>query len=274
MADHARGFQVIFPPRRIRFGSFEADSRSGELRKNGIKVRIGQQTFQILMMLLDHPGEVVLREEIRLNLWPHDTVVEFDHSINAAIQKLREALGESAGDPRYIETLPRRGYRFIGTVEIPEAPERLEPAPAPDAAATETRHPRWSFAIAAAALLIALLVLAATRLWVTRTPLKSSDIHSWTSGTTSGCFSRWIGRDLHRPARAGLSSHRFDRGDAGVHARKVDGQTGVVAGRKPACIAHPRRAGSGAASQRRSRDGLAQNDAHARIHAGAGRQHP
>src|SRR5580658_6212168 len=128
MADHARGLEVIFPPRRIRFGPFEADSRSGELRKHGIKVRIGQQTFHILMMLLEHPGEVVLREEIRLRLWPHDTVVEFDHSINAAIQKLRDALGETAGDPRYIETLPRRGYRFIGTVETPEPAQVTEPA--------------------------------------------------------------------------------------------------------------------------------------------------
>src|SRR5580658_1072621 len=148
MADHARGLEVIFPPRRIRFGPFEADSRSGELRKHGIKVRIGQQTFHILMMLLEHPGEVVLREEIRMKLWPHDTVVEFDHSINAAIQKLRDALGESADKPRYIETLPRRGYRFLGTVETAPAEPLSEPAlsgPAPPEPVTEPASPRpWS----------------------------------------------------------------------------------------------------------------------------------
>src|ERR1022692_1834996 len=96
MTDYALGFQVVPPARRFRFGPFEADSRAGELRKHGIKVRIGQQTSQILLMLLEHPDEVVLREDLRMKLWPHDTVVEFDHSINAAIQKLRSALGETA----------------------------------------------------------------------------------------------------------------------------------------------------------------------------------
>lgn len=117
MPENILAFEIVPPSRFIRFGPFELDTRSGELRKHGIKVRLPKQTFQILMMLLKHPGEVVLREEIRDNLWPGDTVVEFEHSINAAIQKLRDALGESAGDPKYIETLPRRGYRFIGTVE-------------------------------------------------------------------------------------------------------------------------------------------------------------
>src|SRR5580704_409120 len=131
MPDRAFGFQVVPPARRFRFGPFEADSRAGELRKHGIKVRIGQQTFQILLMLLEHPGEVVLRDDIRLKLWPHDTVVEFDHSINAAIQKLRGALGESAEQPLYIETLPRRGYRFVGTVEFPVAPPVSAPVAPP-----------------------------------------------------------------------------------------------------------------------------------------------
>src|SRR5579859_2559598 len=117
MPENIRVFQVVPPNQHIRFGPFELDARAGELRKHGIRIKLGQQTFQILLMLLKHPGEVVLREEIRYKLWPHDTVVEFDHSINAAIQKLRDALGESADNPRYVETLPRRGYRFIGTVE-------------------------------------------------------------------------------------------------------------------------------------------------------------
>jgi serine/threonine protein kinase/formylglycine-generating enzyme required for sulfatase activity len=103
--------------RLIRFGPFEFEARTGELRKHRIKIRLQEQPCQILVMLLEHPGDAVLREEIRKKLWPNDTVVEFDHSINAAIKKLREALGDSAEDPRYIETLARRGYRFIGIVE-------------------------------------------------------------------------------------------------------------------------------------------------------------
>src|SRR5215472_11810038 len=99
------------PTRTIRFGPFELDTRAAELRKHGIKIRLQEQSFQILVMLLESPGEVVLREDIRKKLWPNDTIVEFDPSINAAIKKLREALGDSADDPRYVETLARRGYR-------------------------------------------------------------------------------------------------------------------------------------------------------------------
>jgi Tol biopolymer transport system component/DNA-binding winged helix-turn-helix (wHTH) protein len=116
---------------RIRFGVFELDLRAGELRKHGRKIRLQEQPLRILSMLLEHPGEVVLREEIRLNLWPDDTVVEFDHSINAAVKKLRDALGESAQKPRYIETISKRGYRFIGEVAgAAEAPKEV-PAEAP-----------------------------------------------------------------------------------------------------------------------------------------------
>jgi Tol biopolymer transport system component/DNA-binding winged helix-turn-helix (wHTH) protein len=126
--------------RLIRFGAFELDARAGELRKHGLKIRLQEQPFRILTMLLEHPGEVVLREEIRLNLWPDDTVVEFDHSINAAVKKLRDALGESAQKPRYIETVSKRGYRFIGEVTAPseapaEAPKIVEDQLSPQPAA-------------------------------------------------------------------------------------------------------------------------------------------
>src|SRR5215471_4022850 len=104
-------------PRILRFGPFELDLRAREMRKHGVRIRLPEQSFQILLMLLDHPGEVVLREEIRLRLWPNNTIVEFDHSINAAIKRLRNALGESAVDPRYVETLAKRGYRFVGEIE-------------------------------------------------------------------------------------------------------------------------------------------------------------
>ena len=129
MTQNALNLQVVPPARHIRFGPFELDTRAGELRKHSIKIRLPQQSFQILFMLLKQPGEVVLREEIQQKLWPQNTAVEFDHSINAAIQKLRDSLGESAGKPRYVETVPRRGYRFIGTVETPVAEPVSQPAP-------------------------------------------------------------------------------------------------------------------------------------------------
>jgi DNA-binding winged helix-turn-helix (wHTH) protein/Tol biopolymer transport system component len=116
------------PVRVIRFGIFEANLRSGELRKSGIRIKLHDQPFQILTMLLERPGELVTREEIRNRLWPGDTFVDFDHSLNNAVNRLREALGDSADSPRFIETLPRRGYRFVGQtdgtgfVEIGESP--------------------------------------------------------------------------------------------------------------------------------------------------------
>jgi eukaryotic-like serine/threonine-protein kinase len=125
----------------VRFGPFELDLRSAELRKNDLRIRLQDQPFQILVALLERPGEVVLREEIRKKLWPDDTVVEFDHSINAAVKRLRDVLRESAEKPRYIETLARRGYRFIGQVETaPSAPN--EPTlEATDVAAGDSLSP-------------------------------------------------------------------------------------------------------------------------------------
>jgi DNA-binding winged helix-turn-helix (wHTH) protein len=99
--------------RLFRFAAFQLDLRAGELRRNGVKVRVPDQSIQVLAMLLEHPGEVVTREELHQKLWPNGTIVEFDHSINAAIKRLRKALEDSAEEPRFIETLPRRGYRFI-----------------------------------------------------------------------------------------------------------------------------------------------------------------
>ena len=107
----------------VRFGVFEADLQSGELSRNGAKVRLQEQPFQILSLLLQKPGEVVTREELRARLWPADTFVDFDHGLNAAIKRLRDALGDSAENPRFVETLARRGYRFIAPVEAsPQVP--------------------------------------------------------------------------------------------------------------------------------------------------------
>ena len=119
-----------------RFGVFELDLTAGELRKSGVKLRLQGQPFQVLALLLDHAGDVVTREELQQKLWPSDTFVDFDHSLNTAINKVREALGDSASSPRYVETLARRGYRFIAPVEhnSPSVPTNSVPtAPtAPD----------------------------------------------------------------------------------------------------------------------------------------------
>ena len=104
-------------PRRVHFSVFEVDLRAGELRKHGLKVKLHGQPFQVLAMLLERPGELVTREEIREKLWPQDTFIDFEHSVNSSIKRLREALGDDAATPRFIETLPRHGYRFIAPVE-------------------------------------------------------------------------------------------------------------------------------------------------------------
>src|SRR5580700_3422996 len=120
----------IRPSRLYRFGPFELDVRAGELRKHGARLHLRDQAFQLLLLLLEHPGEIVVRGEIRDRLWPNQTVVEFDHGINSAIRRLRDILGESAENPRYIETVARRNYRFVGQVEVVEASctEPLAPA--------------------------------------------------------------------------------------------------------------------------------------------------
>src|SRR5262245_42764043 len=101
----------------IRFGSFEIDPRARELRKSGIRIRLQDQPFEILAMMLDRPGEVVTREELRQRLWPAGTFVDFEHSLNAAVKRLRSALGDDADNPRFVETLHRRGYRFIAPID-------------------------------------------------------------------------------------------------------------------------------------------------------------
>jgi TolB-like protein/DNA-binding winged helix-turn-helix (wHTH) protein/Tfp pilus assembly protein PilF len=158
--------------RRIRFGPYEVDLRSRELRKHGTKMRLQDQPFQVLAMLLERPGELVTREELRSKLWPQDTFVDFDVGLNTAIKRLRDALNEKADHPRYIETLPRRGYRFIAPVkEVDPAPLQavpsliyhlplVEPPPTPNIA--EQRRflrPIWVSGFALAGLLAILLGL-------------------------------------------------------------------------------------------------------------------
>ena len=116
----------------VRFDAYEVDLRAGELYRAGRKIRLQVQPFHVLAMLLEHPGHVVAREDLQKRLWPADTFVDFDHSLNTAIKKLRQALSDDKKKPRFIETLPKRGYRFIGTVEQPERP------PAPSSAKIAT----------------------------------------------------------------------------------------------------------------------------------------
>ena len=108
-------------PRSVRFGAFEADLHTGELRKEGAKLKFSRQPFQVLAILLEQPGEVVTREELQKRLWP-DTFVDVERNLNTAVNKIREVLGDSAESPRFVETLPRRGYRFIGEVQAPVQP--------------------------------------------------------------------------------------------------------------------------------------------------------
>lgn len=108
-------------PNLVRFGEYEADLRSGELRRQGQRLKLQEKPFQVLAALLARPGELVTREELRQSLWPADTFVDFEHGLNTAVNKVRDVLRDSANNPRFIETLPRRGYRFVGAISAPAA---------------------------------------------------------------------------------------------------------------------------------------------------------
>src|SRR6266516_272280 len=160
-------------PRVLRFGVFELDRRSGELRREGLRVRLQEQPLRILEALLDARGEPVTREALRQRLWPDETFVDFDSGLNRAINRLRAALGDEADNPRFIETLERRAYRFIAPVSAPEpaAPPAPEVAarPAPPAEASSPPIPRhrramWLGAAFAAAVLTAVLIALAPAL--------------------------------------------------------------------------------------------------------------
>jgi DNA-binding winged helix-turn-helix (wHTH) protein/Tol biopolymer transport system component len=154
------------------FGVFQVDLRAGELRKNGVKVKLQEQPFQVLCLLLDHPGELVSREEFRNRLWPADTFVDFDHGLNAAIKRLRDALGDSADSPAFIETLARRGYRFIAPVEGGAAPGAIELVPVLDRARSESTFFRsWVAIVLLSPIVIALLGWA---LW--RSPQRPPEV--------------------------------------------------------------------------------------------------
>ena len=114
-------------PLIVRFGVFEVNLTAGELRRQGLKIHLPEQAFRVLALLLERPGLLFTREDLRAQLWPADTFVDFDHGLNTAIYKIRRALGDSAASPRFVETVARRGYRFLAPVEF--LPAKTSPDP-------------------------------------------------------------------------------------------------------------------------------------------------
>src|SRR6266478_9674444 len=142
----------------LRFGEFDLDLPSAELYKRGHRIRIPHQSVQVLAVLLERPGEVVTREELYRKLWPDDVFVDFEHSLNSAVKKLRQSLSDSAETPKFIETLSRRGYRFVGTLEeTPSPPPELprpEPAQPSSPMSAPSRRPTLVWAVVSVVILI------------------------------------------------------------------------------------------------------------------------
>jgi TolB-like protein/DNA-binding winged helix-turn-helix (wHTH) protein/Flp pilus assembly protein TadD len=195
---------------RLRFGVFELDLRAGELRKRGLRVRLQEQPFQVLATLLQHPGEVVTREELQKKLWPADTFVDFDHGLNKTINKIREALGDSAESPRFVETVARRGYRFLAEVKVadaapapspehatqaypsPETPGRPDSADKPAPPKPTPLRPVWKLPVFAVLLVIASLAIWKLYSWKHASPLIRSlavlPLESLSSDTSQDYF--------------------------------------------------------------------------------------
>src|ERR1035437_10522227 len=187
--------------RVIRFGVFEVDLQEAELRKSGIRIKLQEQPFQILTILLERPGQTVTREELRRQLWPADTFVDFDHSLNSSIKKLREALGDNSENPRFIETLHRRGYRFIASVdgarasaagqtELPSEPAQ----PVPAARADWKQAARWWKWTAVVVLAVLAVLLG---LWL-RSPLPRARVIASQELTNDGLLKESLVTDGSR----------------------------------------------------------------------------
>ena len=162
------------PDSPVRFGAFELHLRTGELRKAGVRINLPEQPFQVLKALLDRPGDLVTREELRQRLWPAETFVDFEHGLNAAVRRLRDALGDSAEVPRFVETLPRRGYRFIAPVTGPEPTPADTPAPTTPPTSARISEPaavpptsrRRTFSVAGIGLVAVLTLVAVGTVWM------------------------------------------------------------------------------------------------------------
>jgi Tol biopolymer transport system component/DNA-binding winged helix-turn-helix (wHTH) protein len=206
-------------PRIIQFGLFELDLDARELRKSGVRIRLQEQPFQILAMLLERPGEIVTREELRNRLWPKDTFVDFDLSLNSAVKKLRQALGDDSENPRFIETLYRRGYRFIGQTNgtgVVRDPVAASPIPSPvqltqplPAKSRRINHPALAWMVSALVILIAVLV------WLAR-PLPPPRILGYTQITHDGLRKGGIVTDGERLYFHQLQGNRFGSAQVSV----------------------------------------------------------
>ncbi len=222
------------PPRNgsrtVRFGVFEADLHSGEVRKSGNRVKLQDQPFKVLQILLERPGDLVSREELQTRIWPEETYGDFDHAVNVAVGKLRTALGDSADNPSYIETVPRRGYRFVAPLERAQ----VEPPPPPPAeivvAPAEVPSRGRKLVLAGLLALIVCGILVALGVWL-RTPhrpfasigLSASDspprhrvfrqvCPGWTQRRLQRLLGRRAHRDfLHRPENPGPAERRHPR---------------------------------------------------------------
>lgn len=214
------------PARRsLRFGPYELDVRSRELHRNGSRVSVPDQPLAFLTTLLERPGEIVTREELRQRLWPGGTFVDFEHGLNAAVKRLRDALGDSADAPQFIETVPRRGYRFVAPVEdigaaaaLPEAAapsDASEPRP-PASAVTFTRRGRRRALVAIGA--TALLVACAVAAWLVRSrppappsAMRVVRLSAMNGSELGGSFSPDAADSVLRPDPATMSLHNGSR---------------------------------------------------------------
>ena len=176
----------------FRFGEFAADVQSGELVRNGSKVRLQGQPFEVLALLLERPGQMVTREELGRRLWPADTFVDFEHGLNAAVNRLREALGDSSEHPRFIETIPRRGYRFIAQVDAPSASGVTSSA----ITFTPARRFRLVFGIALLFLLVLISVAIAWWLLSGHLPRATGSTRITFSGRVSGRFAGLVAEEF------------------------------------------------------------------------------
>jgi len=164
--------------RVVKFGVFEVDLEAGELRKSGMRQKLAGQPFQVLQLLLEHPQHIVTHEELQQRIWPQGTFVDYDLALKKAVNRIREVLGDSAESPRFIETIPRRGYRFIAQVSGNGDAEAVAELPT-EGALTETRRSRRSLQIGivlglgAAVLLLALAALMPDKFWVRRSGMSA-----------------------------------------------------------------------------------------------------
>lgn len=228
-------------PRRLRFGAFEADLESAELRKGGIRIALQEQPFRVLAALLEHPGQLVTRDELRREIWPADTFVDFDRSLNTAALKIRQALGDSATHPRFLETVPRRGYRFVAPVE-----PAGDAGPVADAnpsvielhAERERSRPVKRYLLLATGASVAAVALLTWLLWF-RSPRRAEPDPRWVLKRLTS-FEGVESAPSWSPDGRFIAFSRFAPNDADIFIMPVDGGDPVQLTNHPADDMRPR----------------------------------